>query len=81
MLYKDEAYYELILLLLNMHKVLISRAKNSDMHQRISTGSTIFIHLHSAKNWATAKSTLAAHFYTVIGSNASLRKKASGTQA
>lgn len=64
-----------------MHKVLISRAKNSDMHQRISTGSTIFIHLHSAKNWATAKSTLAAHFYTVMGSNASLRKKASGTQA
>lgn len=75
-LYKDEVYYELILLLSNMHEFLISRAKNRDKYQRISPGSTIFIHLPSAKKWATAKRTLTAHFYTaVIGPNSSLHEK------
>lgn len=74
-LYKDEAYYELILLLLNMHEFLISRAKNRAMYHRISPGCTIFIHLHPAKKWTTAERILIAHFYIAItGPNSSIHK-------
>lgn len=73
-LYKDEEYYELMLLLLNMHEFLISRAKNRDVHHQISPGCTIFIHLHPAKKQAIGKRILAVHFYCALNSAPNKKK-------
>lgn len=80
-LYKDEEYYELMLLLLNMHEFLISRAKNRDVYHRISPGCTIFIQLHPAKKQATGKRTLAVHFHCALNSALNKKKKIKKSQA
>lgn len=84
-LYKDEAYYGSTLLLLNMHKFLISIAKNRATSLRISPGCTISVHLHPARNGPVLKGLTRSAFLHCCHwpkfSVTHTQKKASGIRA